>query len=74
MQDTDKLVQVAVFCGSCSCGCPTVYVDSDAGQERRVVITDDFGQRIEMSGEQFADMIAQARSGALDAGAAAALG
>ena len=35
---------IATFCGSCSCGCPELYVDDAAPPERRVVITDDFGQ------------------------------
>jgi hypothetical protein len=37
------------------------------------VITDDFGQRIEMSPDQFADLLGQAGSGALDAALADAL-
>lgn len=74
MADDNGLIQVAVFCGNCNCGCPTVSVDPAAAHERRVVITDDFGQRIEMSGAQFADLIAQARSGALGDRLSAALG
>jgi hypothetical protein len=57
---------IATFCGSCSCGCPELYVDDAAPPERRVVITDDFGQRIEMSREQLADLVADVRRGALD--------
>ena len=34
--------------------------------EQRVVITDDFGQRIQMSLEQLADLVADVRRGALD--------
>jgi hypothetical protein len=29
---------IATFCGSCSCGCPELYVDDTAPPERRVVI------------------------------------
>ena len=34
--------------------------------ERRVVLTDDFGQRVQMSVEQLTDLVAQAKSGSLD--------
>ena len=57
---------IATFCGSCSCGCPELYVDDAAPPDRRVVITDDFGQRIEMSREQLADLVADVRRGVLD--------
>lgn len=57
----------AVFCGSCSCGCPKLHVDPDAPADRRIVITDDFGQLIQMSQDQFGDFVAQARAGGLDA-------
>ncbi|HEY2205153.1 MAG TPA: hypothetical protein VGH99_11845 [Pseudonocardia sp.] len=57
---------IATFCGSCNCGCPELYVDESAAPERRVVITDDFGQRIQMSLEQLADLVAEARRGTLD--------
>lgn len=62
----EALIPVASFCGNCNCGCPAVAVAPGAAEERQVVITDDFGQRVEMSREQFADLVAQARSGALD--------
>ncbi|MFP5069899.1 hypothetical protein ACLFMI_09560 [Pseudonocardia nantongensis] len=57
---------IATFCGSCNCGCPELYVDEAAVPERRIVITDDFGQRIRMSTDQFADLVASARNGVLD--------
>ena len=57
---------IATFCGSCSCGCPELYLDEDARPERRVVITDDFGQRIQLSLEQLADLVADVRRGVLD--------
>ncbi|MFF0430990.1 hypothetical protein ACFYU9_02010 [Streptomyces sp. NPDC004327] len=62
---------IATFCGNCDCGCPQLFVDADAPAERRVRITDDFGQRVQMSEEQFADLVAQAKAGALDRFAAA---
>jgi hypothetical protein len=54
------------FCGNCGCGCPELYVDHDAPEERRIVITDDFGQRIQMSVEQLAVIVDEARSGTID--------
>jgi hypothetical protein len=57
---------IATFCGQCNCGCPELYVDDAAQPERRVVITDDFGQRIEMSLGQLADLVADVRAGVLD--------
>ncbi len=57
---------IATFCGSCNCGCPELYVDDAAVAEKRVVITDDFGQRIQMSLGQLADLVADVRGGVLD--------
>jgi len=34
--------------------------------ERPIVLTDDFGASVRMSAAQFGDLVAQARSGALD--------
>lgn len=50
-------LHVATFCGQCSCGCPELFVDPTADDDRRVVITDDFGQRIQMSVEQFRALV-----------------
>ncbi|MGW5744697.1 hypothetical protein [Amycolatopsis sp. NPDC003861] len=58
---------IATFCGQCDCGCPELYLVDDAPAEREVVITDDFGQRIEMSREQLAVLVADVKSGVLDA-------
>jgi hypothetical protein len=57
---------IATFCGQCNCGCPELYIDDAAVPEKRVVITDDFGQRIQMSLGQLADLVADVRSGVLD--------
>lgn len=57
---------VATFCGKCDCGCPELYIDTAASPERRVVITDDFGQRVQMSLDQLIALIDSAKSGALD--------
>ncbi|MDQ3155016.1 MAG: hypothetical protein M3R63_25870 [Actinomycetota bacterium] len=61
------LQPVATFCGGCPCGqCPQLFVDPGASADRRVVLTDDFGSRVRMSADQFGDLLAQAKSGALD--------
>ena len=57
---------LATFCGDCGCGCPQLFVDESAPPEQRVVLTDDFGSRVRMSAAQFGDLLAQAKSGALD--------
>jgi hypothetical protein len=60
------MIHVMTFCGQCSCGCPELFVDPEAPEDRRVVITDDFGQRIELSLDQLAVIVERARDGALD--------
>ncbi|MEU4571730.1 hypothetical protein ACBI99_11110 [Nonomuraea sp. ATR24] len=57
---------IARFCGQCSCGCPELFVDPTAPEDRQVVITDDFGQRVEMSHDQFASIVEAAKAGSLD--------
>ncbi len=64
--ETRGLQHVATFCGQCNCGCPELYLDPSADEERRVVITDDFGQRIQMSLIQLRDLVTAARHGVLD--------
>ena len=60
------LEPVATFCGNCDCGCPQLFVDSTAPLERRVVLTDDFGQQIRMSPDQFGSLLEDAKAGRLD--------
>ncbi|MBM7075450.1 hypothetical protein JQX11_03650 [Micromonospora sp. MMS20-R1-14] len=62
----DGLVHVLTLCGNCNCGCPELYIDPAAPAEQRVVITDDFGNAIRLSGGQLSDIVGLARSGALD--------
>nr|WP_091453696.1 hypothetical protein [Actinokineospora iranica] len=57
---------IATFCGQCDCGCPELWIDPDAPEEKRVVITDDFGQRIQMSLGQLSDLIGDVKGGVLD--------
>ncbi len=65
-ENTGGLIRFAILCGQCSCGCPELFVDHAAAPERRIVITDDFGQRVQMSADQFQVLIEEARSGRLD--------
>jgi hypothetical protein len=60
------LQSVAVFCGNCSCGCPELFLDPAADEERRVVLTDDFGQRVQMSLGQLSVLVADVKGGVLD--------
>jgi hypothetical protein len=60
------LTKIAVLCGQCNCGCPELFIDHAAALERRIVITDDFGQRVQMSAEQFQVLVDQARAGQFD--------
>jgi len=60
------LESVAVFCGSCSCGCPELFLDHDADAEREVVLTDDFGQRVQMSLAQLSVLVGDVKNGVLD--------
>jgi hypothetical protein len=71
MTDLSNLEPLATFCGKCDCGCPQLFIDPAAPAERRVVITDDFGQRVEMSADQFGSIIEEAKAGKLDAVAVA---
>ena len=66
MSNDTGLQHIATFCGQCNCGCPELFIDHGAAPERRVVITDDFGQRIQMSHDQLRDLVADVKSGVLD--------
>jgi hypothetical protein len=57
---------IATFCSDCDCGCPELYLDAAAVAERQVIITDDFGQRIEMSVAQLGDLVSDIKNGVLD--------
>ncbi|MCA1676283.1 MAG: hypothetical protein LC799_30270 [Actinobacteria bacterium] len=66
MFDITTAQPLATFCEPGVDHCPQLYVDESAPADQRIVLTDDFGSRVRMSTDQFADMIAQAKSGALD--------
>ncbi|WP_127358317.1 hypothetical protein [Actinacidiphila soli] len=66
MSEINGLEPVATFCGNCNCGCPELFVDPGAPAERRVVLTDDFGQRVQMSADQFSSLVEEAKAGKLD--------
>ncbi len=55
----DTAIHIATFCGNCDCGCPELWYNPDAADElKRVIVTDDHGQRIEMSIAQLDDLYA----------------
>lgn len=66
MPGPSPLEHIATFCGNCNCGCPELYLDPDAPEEKRVIITDDFGQRIQMSVEQLQVLVDDIKGGVLD--------
>jgi hypothetical protein len=66
MTDVSGLEPVATFCGNCDCGCPRLFVDPNAPTEQRVILTDDFGQRVQMSLDQFSHLVDEAKAGRLD--------
>jgi hypothetical protein len=59
---------LAILCRDCGngCGCPEVHLTPDAPADQQVVITDDFGQQIQMSADQFGYLIEKARAGVFD--------
>jgi hypothetical protein len=63
--DNGSLTRLVLLCGQCNCGCPELLVDHEASPERRIVITDDFGQRVQMSADQLQVLSDEARSGRL---------
>ncbi len=66
MNADPHLIRVMQFCCHCHCGCVELFVEPEAPEERRVVITDDFGQRIQMSLDQLRTIVNRAKSGAVD--------
>ncbi|TDE08111.1 hypothetical protein [Jiangella asiatica] len=66
MERTGSLQHIVTFCGNCDCGCPELFLNHNAPPERRVVITDDFGQRIQMSLAQLRVIVESAKDGTLD--------
>jgi hypothetical protein len=66
MTDANGLEPVATFCGECNCGCPQLFVDPNAPAEQRIILTDDFGQRVQMSYDQFSNLVDDAKAGRLD--------
>ncbi|MGW8066806.1 hypothetical protein ACVV2G_32125 [Streptomyces ziwulingensis] len=43
-----------------------MFVDPGAPAERRIVLTDDFGQHVQMSADQFSSLVDDAKQGKLD--------
>jgi hypothetical protein len=65
MGEREGPTRLMVLCGQCNCGCPEVFADSGAPESQRIIITDDFGQRVQMSVDQFQVLVEEARSGRL---------
>jgi hypothetical protein len=55
---------IAVLCAKCN-DCPVIAIDETAAEAKKVVITDDFGQEIQMSVEQFQVLLELAQSGGI---------
>jgi hypothetical protein len=66
MSTDERLLPVMRFCCHCCCGCPELHFAPDAPAERQVVMTDDFGQRIEISVAQFRSFVKHVKSGVLE--------
>ena len=66
MDHQAALQHIVTFCGNCDCGCPEMFLDHNAPPERRVVITDDFGQRVQMSLSQLRTIVESTKDGVLD--------
>ena len=66
MNDDKSLIPVMRFCCHCHCGCVELFFEPEAPEGQRVVITDDYGQRIQMSLDQLGTILKRAKSGALD--------
>jgi hypothetical protein len=66
LTDPTGLVPVMQFCCHCHCGCVELFLDPKAPEEQRVVMTDDFGQRIQMSVAQLRTVVKHMKNGALD--------
>jgi hypothetical protein len=66
VNDHGHLTRLILLCGQCNCGCPEVLIDNSASADQRVVIADDFGQRVQMSVDQFQVLVEEARAGRLD--------
>jgi hypothetical protein len=47
-------------------GYPELLVDHDAAEDRRIIIADDFGQRIRLSADQLRVLVTAIESGVLD--------
>lgn len=55
---------IAVLCHTDTC-CPVIALDESAPEAQQVVISDDFGQEIQMSRGQFQVLLDLAKSGAI---------
>ncbi len=57
---------IAKFCQPDSPLCPELFVNDKAETNKRIIITDDFGSKVEMSKEQFNAFVKMAKENQLD--------
>lgn len=66
MAGLKPLEHVFTFRGAAERGCPDLFLDHDADEERRVVLVDAQGARIQLSLAQLHALVADVKDGALD--------
>ncbi|MDO8572491.1 MAG: hypothetical protein Q7S11_01825 [bacterium] len=57
---------VMTLCGDKCDGCPQIFTDNTAESTKQVVVTDDFGNTIAMSKDQFRVLVKGSKEGKLD--------
>lgn len=57
---------LTTLCGDQCKGCPEIHIDYSLKQDKQIIITDDFGKRINMSKDQLRILVKQAKTGRLD--------
>ena len=61
-----KIKHLTTLCGDKCKGCPEIFIDDEVNADKQILITDDFGKKINMSKDQFRILIQQAKKGELD--------
>lgn len=54
---------VTILCDHIAPDCPEIHTDDSLSEDKQVLITDDFGNRINMSKAQFRILLDQAKTG-----------
>jgi hypothetical protein len=63
-----NLIKIATMCHASSTCCPTMFVDTSAPENKKVLIKDDFGSSIQMSPDQLNALISLAKEDKLSIG------